>query len=55
MLNATASSNGPPAPRALGLVTLTPTGRAHVEHLVDRVLGREAELISDLTRSSRPR
>lgn len=31
------------------LVTLTPTGHTHVERLVDRVLGREAELISHLT------
>lgn len=31
------------------LVTLAPAGHTHVEHLVDRVLGREAELISNLS------
>lgn len=31
------------------IVTLTPAGHALVERLVDRVLGREAELISHLT------
>lgn len=31
------------------VVTLTPAGHALVERLVDRVLGREAELISGLT------
>lgn len=31
------------------LVTLTPAGHALVERLVDQVLGRETELVSDLT------
>lgn len=39
---------GPEGTRTV-LVILTPTGHTHVEHLVDRVLGREAELISHLT------
>lgn len=39
---------GPAGSRTV-LVTLTPAGHAHVEQLVDRVLGREAELISRLT------
>lgn len=39
---------GPVGSRTV-LVTLTAAGHAHVEQLVDRVLGREAELISRLT------
>lgn len=35
------------------LVTLTPAGHAVVERLVDQVLGREAELVSDLTPEQR--
>lgn len=36
-----------------GDVTLTPTGHDLVERLVDRVLGREAELVSGLTDDQR--
>lgn len=37
------------------IVTLTPDGHELVERPVDRVLSREAELISRLTADSRPR
>lgn len=38
----------------LVVVTLTPAGHELVERLVDRVLGREAELVSRLTPGNRP-